>query len=81
MKEMQLFEVGFKERLHQTSYDHKVYVAARNYNDAITNARNWFIEDYENYDDWLSKSDKESALKLVKNMEVAKVTHIGRVIV
>lgn len=44
MKEMRLFEIGFKEKAQHTGYEEKVNVAAENAREAEEKARAWVLE-------------------------------------
>ena len=44
MKEMRLFEVGFKENQDRSGYEEKVNVAATDADEAATKARQWLVD-------------------------------------
>ncbi|KKL69574.1 hypothetical protein LCGC14_2113580 [marine sediment metagenome] len=46
MKEIRLFEIGFKDKPHSAGYSYKFYVAARDGEEAIKKGRKWLIEDH-----------------------------------
>ena len=82
MKEMQLFEVGLKEKYHRTSYYAKSYVVATNDLDARSKFRRWMIDEDETDEGWFDTPEEyEEYIDLIANLVVAKITHIGSVIV
>lgn len=70
MKKLQLFEVGFKEQLHLSSYDDKFYITAETAEDAIERSRSWFVESHDNWEE-----------KELRNVAIARVQHIGYVVI
>lgn len=46
MKEMRLFEVGFKESRHKSGYYDKFYVVAEGGEEAIKKARDWLEQEH-----------------------------------
>ncbi|KPK19755.1 MAG: hypothetical protein AMJ70_08515 [Dehalococcoidia bacterium SG8_51_3] len=80
MKEMQLFEIGFKEKYHHAGYYEKFYVVAENFLDAMGKARRWLVKDHEDWDDYDTPEDKAHAVEMAEKMEVAKLYHVGKAI-
>jgi len=88
MKEMRLFEVGFKEKPHNTGYSYKTYVGADKAENAIIKAREWVIGDI---DEWwytfeeLTPEEEEKAkqkeLERLNNLPLARVQDLGTLII
>ena len=59
MKEMRLFEIGFKEDPNRTGYEEKVKVAAENAHDAEDKARGWILEKHI---EWWEETGREDEI-------------------
>ena len=81
MKEMQLFEVGFKEKFSAQGYFSKFYVSANDAEHAEIKARQWIMEDGEAWDGYESEKDKANYIESLKGLKLARLHHIGTTIV
>ena len=81
MKRMRLFEIGFKDKPHQVSYTHKLYIAAVSASQAVIRARRWMIEDHNTWweeegricemaDIWPASLDNMTDEQLEKEFEI-----------
>ena len=84
MKEMRLFEIGFKDRPANTGYSHKLYVGADTAEDAIIKAREWVISDIDEWwfiEEELTPGEEEKAkqkeLERLNNLPLARVQDLG----
>ena len=88
MKEMRMFEIGFKDYPHSTSYTQKFHVAADTAEQAIEKGRKWLAEDFEHWweeygqhDEDLGMSQEEARKVNVDDMQLARVYDEGKLIV
>ena len=88
MKEMRLFEIGFKDAPHNTGYSYKTNVGADNAEDAIIKAREWVIGDIDEWwytDEELTpekeEKEKQKEIERLNNLLLARVQDIGTLIV
>ena len=81
MKEMQLFEVGFKDRFRDSRYHEKINVVANDASDAEAKARKWLIDGAIEWDGDGDDKQAEKHVLHVKNLRLARLHHVGEVIV
>ncbi len=88
MKEMRLFEIGFKDRPRDTSYSEKFHVAANTAEEAIEKGRAWLGEDFDRW--WeedgqhekdLEQTEEEYRKDLVDDRLLSRVYDEGMLIV
>ena len=89
MIEMRLWEVGFKEELHHSSYAYKFYVVASDAEEAERKGReyivgeidSWFYsEEHEEGTDGYKK-ERAEALTVLANYKLVKLLDIGKTLV
>ncbi len=81
MKEMQIFEVGFKNDFSNSAYHDKFYVVAESAGTAEIKARKWLEDDAI---EWNGDGDPEETkryIKFVKELRLARLHHVGKTIV
>ncbi len=88
MKEMRLFEIGFKDNPRDTSYSEKFHVAAETAEQAIEKGRQWLGEDFDRwweedgqYDEDLEQTKDEYRTDLVDDRLLSRVYDEGTLIV
>ena len=81
MKEMQLFEVGFKEYFWHPGYFEKFYIVAENSEEAEGKARKWLEDDAAEWDGDGDPKAKKKYMGLIASLRLTRMQHIGKAIV
>ena len=63
MKEMRLFEIGFKEKPYHTSYSEKFYVAAGDAEEALEKAKAWIDAGWQKW--WKEDGEIDAQVEIL----------------